>query len=180
MSISVTVEIVSAEGWQVSSYEREVDIKQPQQVTPSVHGWLLNRNRHQPLPCPPEVCKCTCWLFSATTITFWYFLPEAVGFPLFEESLCNPSPFSGTLYLPVSFSGQSCSQLCCQAASPCPSPCVSVEPCVGHCTLPSFWGCVLSLIPYSFLLPCAGKPGCELGGWMFLRFECSMAPSLAG
>lgn len=35
-------------------------------------------------------------------------------------------------------------------------------------------------IPYSLLLPCAGKAGCELGGWMFLSYEYSMAPSLPG
>lgn len=33
-------------------------------------------------------------------------------------------------------------------------------------------------ILYSLLLSC--KPGCELGGWMFLRCQCNIAPSLAG
>lgn len=34
MGTSVSVEVISAEGWQVSSCEREVGIKQPQQVAP--------------------------------------------------------------------------------------------------------------------------------------------------
>lgn len=67
MSISISVEVVSAEGWQVSSCEREVDIKQPQQVTPSVRGWLLNRNRPQPLS---GVVNVPVGSFFATSINF--------------------------------------------------------------------------------------------------------------
>lgn len=143
------MEVVLAEGWQVSSCEREVDIKQPQQVTPSVHGWLFNKNRHQPLPCPPGACKCTCWLFFITTINFWYFLLEVVGFALFEESLCNPSPFSGTLLSPCLPLWAELFPALLLAASPCPSPFVSVESCAGHCTLPSFWGFVLPFPTHS-------------------------------
>lgn len=56
---------------------------------------------------------------------------------------------------------------------------VFMDSCVRHCTLPCFWGYALSIIPYSLLLPCDGKPGHRLGGWMLLRYECCVAPSLA-
>lgn len=45
-----------------------------------------------------------------------------------------------------------------------PSPASGAMPCSLS---PTLW------------LPCDGKPGCGLGGWMLLRYEHSMGPSLA-
>lgn len=118
--------------------------------------------------------------FSYHYNNFLIFLLDVVGFPLFKDSPCHPSPFPGTSYVPVSppvtravLSTQR------QAAAPCPSACVFADSCVRHCAMPCFWGCVLSTIPYSLPLPWDGKTGRGLGVWLFLRYVCGMAPSLA-
>lgn len=147
-----------------------MDIKQPQQVTSSVHSWLLNRNRHQPLLCPPGVCKMYLLALYCHYNKF-LILPSRSGglSPLREEPMqCFSLLLCQALYLPVSFSRQSSSQPCCVAASPCVSPCVSVESYADHCTLSQLVR-LCPVIPDSLLLPCSGKLGCELGGWMFLK-----------